>query len=240
MGLIKFGGGVAGISGKIGGTVFARNKAGAYARNWAVPVNPSTPIQNQARLQLTNAVADWMTLTAPQVAGWNAMAVTMTRINRQGDSYVPSGRQVFIEQYINASTTGVLTPRTIPGVTNVSPSIGACFIEGVVAAAGLLTELSVNVSGMVIPSGEPPSDCFIQVYGAPAHPAQRSNVNKQKRLVLQDAADTFTPNDMFTAFNSYFGATSQIGQLVTLWVRLIDFGTNFASPYVKIERQIEP
>ena len=45
MALIKTGPAVAVISGSVGGTVFSRNKGGAYMRNRSIPVNPQSAAQ---------------------------------------------------------------------------------------------------------------------------------------------------------------------------------------------------
>jgi hypothetical protein len=90
MALVKFGGGISGFAGKIGGTVYGRNKSGAYARNWAVPVNPVTTAQSAVRAVMAMAAAAWSSLTLTQVNAWNAYAAVLIRTNRQGDQYTPS------------------------------------------------------------------------------------------------------------------------------------------------------
>jgi hypothetical protein len=237
MGLIKFGGGVAGISGKIGGTVYARNKAGAYARNWARPVNPGTVLQSIARGILAAGATQWQTLNASQVDAWNAYAAGMTRLNRQGDSYTPSGRQIFIETYANMRTAG-LAPLATPGPTIVSPSYGSFEINDLQATSNLLTKFTVTAAGATIPSGSPPSDCVVVLYSAPSHAAQKTNVNKQRRLVLTEAGDGLATTDIFTEYNAYFGPSSIDGNIIDLWARLIDNLTGLSSPFYKATRVI--
>src|SRR5439155_18595087 len=45
MAKVQFGSGVAYISGRIAGTVHARNKGGSYIRRFSVPINPATGFQ---------------------------------------------------------------------------------------------------------------------------------------------------------------------------------------------------
>lgn len=238
MALIKFGGGVAGASGKVAGTVYARNRSGAYQRNWAKPTNPTTPLQSAAREKLSNAVSAWQSLSAGDVDAWNAYASTMTRLNRLGDSYVPTGRQIYIETFINMALVGQL-PLPVPGKTNVSPSLVGAGIGAAVATAGLFTNLTPQATSVIIPSGADPADCYCVVYGAPAHSAQKNNVNKQRRVVVtEDANEIVAPTDIHGVFNAYFGQTSNDGLIVDLWIKLIDTGTGLASPLSKVSKVI--
>lgn len=92
MALIKFGGGVVGMSGKIAGNVFARNRYGSYARALVQPVNP-----NSARQQAIRALASTLgnywgnTLTAAQREGWNDYAANVDVTNRLGEVMNLSG-----------------------------------------------------------------------------------------------------------------------------------------------------
>lgn len=69
------GGGVAAISGSIGGTVFSRNRGGAYMRLRAIPVNPNTVFQQEVRSLMATLTSRWLdTLTEDQRAAWDTYA----------------------------------------------------------------------------------------------------------------------------------------------------------------------
>lgn len=86
MGLVKFGQGVAKISGKVGGTVFAHNKGGTYARNFAVPTDPGSTFQNTVRQAMSALVERWgQILTQAQRDDWATYAANVTKLNRLGD-----------------------------------------------------------------------------------------------------------------------------------------------------------
>ena len=236
--LIKFGGGVAGASGKSGGTVFARNRTGAYARNWAKPVNPVSPLQAAVRSDLAAAAAAWQERSSAQVDAWNAYAFTMTRLNRLGESYVPTGRQIYTESYLNMRSVGQ-APLTTPGPTNISPSLVNPQITAAASTANAFTSLIPKVDSVIIPSGQDPVDCYALVFGAPAHPAQRNNVNKQRRVISQlDGSEIVTGTSIHAAFNVYFGATSPDGQLVDLWIKFVDTWTGLATTPTKVTHVI--
>lgn len=95
--LVKFGAGILGASGSIGGTTFARNAGGSYARQRTKPVNPNTPRQQTARAIISALVAEFgLTLTAAQRSAWAVYADAISVVNRLGESIKLSGYNHFI------------------------------------------------------------------------------------------------------------------------------------------------
>lgn len=87
MALIKLGGGVADIRGSIGGTVYSRNRYGAYARNRTIPVDPSSTAQQKIRSVMGSVKASWFeTLTVAQRAAWEVYAANVAMTNRIGET----------------------------------------------------------------------------------------------------------------------------------------------------------
>lgn len=62
------------IRGKLAGSVFSRNRAGAYIRQFVVPVNPRTLAQDRARGRFAAAAALWHSLDANVKSEWGAYA----------------------------------------------------------------------------------------------------------------------------------------------------------------------
>jgi hypothetical protein len=86
MGLVKFGQGVAAISGKVGGSVFAHNKGGTYVRNWVKPTDPNTDRQSAVRQIMSDLMSHWNdNLTPDQREAWKTYAENVTVLNRFGD-----------------------------------------------------------------------------------------------------------------------------------------------------------
>lgn len=84
------------LSGKAGGVVAARNKAGGYLRSFVVPTNPNTALQSRARSRFSGSFGAWHGLTDAQKNQWNMFAVTDYRPQRgaiPGVTY--SGAQAF-------------------------------------------------------------------------------------------------------------------------------------------------
>jgi len=92
MALVKFGGGITQMSGSIGGTCFARNASGNYARSRTTPVNPQTKIQEKIRAVVAYLTDRWLeTLTPTQRAAWGDYAAAVAMKNRIGESIHLSG-----------------------------------------------------------------------------------------------------------------------------------------------------
>lgn len=85
------------LSGKLGGSVFSRNKAGYYVRRWANPTNPQTAGQMRARATLASVASSWHSLTDSAKGAWNSYAVTDFKAkfgNKPGVTY--SGFNAFV------------------------------------------------------------------------------------------------------------------------------------------------
>jgi len=81
---------------KLGGDVFARNRAGLYVRVKIKPKNPQTTIQQSNRANFSTLTKGFRSLTSAQIAGWNTLAGSSTLTDTLGNSYAPSGLQLFI------------------------------------------------------------------------------------------------------------------------------------------------
>lgn len=232
MSLIKTGGGVAAISGKTGGTVFARNKAGAYARNWAKPVNPGSSRQTDVRSNFAGGSAAFSMLTTSQVAAWAAYAAGLTRVNRQGDSYTPTGRQIYIEQYNNMTAvaqTPLETPSAISNVPAIT-SLGAIVAE---SDGGELGAVTMAAPVVVIPSG---SDGVLIVEAAPSHKASVTNVNTQFRQIYTGSAHDAA--NLAPGFIAVFGNNMVTGQTFSVRVRVIDETSGLGSTRILADTEI--
>lgn len=97
MALVKFGGGVVGMSGKIAGNVFAKNRYGSYVRSWKKPVNPNTAKQQTVRAIISYLSNYWSkTATAAQRTAWGTYAAAVAAKNRLGESVFLTGFNHFI------------------------------------------------------------------------------------------------------------------------------------------------
>lgn len=73
-------------SGRLGDTIWSRNRGGPYARAYVVPTDPATSEQLAARNSMNHVVVRWQTvLTAAQRAAWAQFSIAVPRVNRIGE-----------------------------------------------------------------------------------------------------------------------------------------------------------
>ena len=108
MALVKFGGGVVGMSGSIAGTTFARNRSGSYARARTKPINPNTARQVLVRSIMANLSTRWsQTLTADQRTAWNLYASSVSMKNRLGEAINLTGFNHYLRSNSNRLAEGI-------------------------------------------------------------------------------------------------------------------------------------
>lgn len=96
MAIIKTSALVSEIRGKVGGVVFARNRGGAYVRQFVSPVQAETEARTEARGRLGQISAAWETLTDAQRQGWTDYGQAVGTTNALGDTHPISGISAFV------------------------------------------------------------------------------------------------------------------------------------------------
>jgi hypothetical protein len=220
MALIKFSGLLSAISGKVGGTVFARNKAGAYSRNWAKPTSSPTPIQSANRARFGSQSAFWGSLTSAQRTSWNASASGLIRVNRLGEEYVPTGRQICLQannQLVASAQTEISTPPADFTPPTIDPGMTATAVE----TAGIVTSLELSST---------PIDTtkIFSVEAAGQSPNTKTNFTNQYRQIGTFPLDGDVP-DLLSAYIAVFGNVAAAGNQIYLRVKTVDVSNGQAS-----------
>jgi len=198
MAKILFGALLADARGKVGGTVFSRNKGGAYMKNKVTPLNPRTIAQVAIRNLLAALSAAWRNLTAAQIAAWNAAVLNFPRTDIFGASKTPTGKNLYVGLNANLNSVGAASISAVPAPGAVASIESASLTAA--AGAGTFTV----VFG---PSPVPADSAFI-VEATPSYSAGRSFVNSLFRQIsFLDAAAT-TPAVLAAAYAAKFGAMS--------------------------------
>ena len=117
MASVKLGPAIADIRGSIGGTVFSRNKGGAYIKSRVVPVNPNSPRQDIVRSAMAFLTDYWAnTLTAANRTAWGLYASSVTVLNRLGEAINLSGFNHFIRSNMIRKQMGIALVNAGPTV----------------------------------------------------------------------------------------------------------------------------
>lgn len=227
MGQILFGGGVTAISGKVGGQVYARNKAGAYVRNWAKPTNTPSPSQSANRLAFGNVSKLWNDLTVLQRENWNTLAQTVTRLNRLGVSYVPTGRQIFLESANNMRVIGQ-TPLTDAPFSLLQPVIDTPPAVDFSVDAGAIDNF--KLTGLSAIGG-----VSYVVDATKLFANQKFNFSTNFRQI--NTGVTVANIDLLTAYGAAYGTIGAVGDTYAIRLRYIDTANGMSSPVLQITGQ---
>jgi len=146
MALITLGSTVSNISGSIGGTTYARNRGGAYARNRTVGLNPKTPAQFGVRLAFGGLAQAWSDeLTPANRSAWDSYAEATPIVNRLGQERTLSGINMFVRG--NSLNAAVGVARVDQGPSD--PGVGSAFGLGVSIDVAEQTLDVTSIGGIV-------------------------------------------------------------------------------------------
>lgn len=218
MAVVKYSAIVTSITGKLNGTVFAKNRAGAYMRTKVTPSNPRSTAQMAVRASFAFASQSWRALTEPERIGWTSLAQEVSARNAFGDAVILTGSQLFVK--LNANLQGVgnaiitAPPALTPATSLLSLSL--------TAAAG--TPAMTLAFG---PSPVPADHKMWYAITPQLSPSTTFTKNKFRKLGVAAAAAT-TPINILSAYTSVYGALLA-GQRIACKAYLVNTVTGFAS-----------
>jgi len=163
MALVKYGGGITSMSGKMAGNVFAHNRNGNYVRAGTKPVNPNTTQQSVCRSIIQQLTAHWHTTVTPaERIAWATYANAIAMKNRLGETTYLTGFNHFIRyNAIALRQTGVIitagpTTLALPGQdSTVSVVASAAAQTLAVSYDATLPWQAIPGSKMVCSMGQP-------------------------------------------------------------------------------------
>jgi len=218
MAIITPGPTVAAVSGSIGGTVFSRNRGGAYIRNRAVPTSSSSLAAVAAKGRLAAASQAWQALTEDQRLAWAAYSSQTPATNALGAKITLSGHQMYVRIHSRLDLSGT-PPITDPPVAEPS-------------AALLTLSLSLNIG-----AGDFTATFTATPLGATEHLWLKAAViqspgikyiNNLLKLLEVPAAATSSPYDFQEDLTDRFG-TLQVGLNVAVEAYVFDNATGLLS-----------
>lgn len=177
MAIIKTSALVSEIRGKVGGVVFARNRGGAYVRQFVSPVQAETEPRTEARGRLGQISAAWETLTDTQRQGWTDYGQAVGSVNSLGDTHPISGIAAFVRSnsllMLAGQSMRLLAPDyplrgPIPYVEDVTlTDAGSLTLDLVLSSAVGLDDpyVIVQASPVVSPVRESPAGLPMRVVG---------------------------------------------------------------------------
>lgn len=121
---------IAEARGSVGGTVFSRNRTGAYTRNRSIPVNPGSVGQDQVRLGLSAANVVWVeVLDDEQRDLWGDYAANVPKTNKVGQTFNATGQNWFIGTFVKRFRAGLSPVLDAPTIFDRGPTDETIAIE---------------------------------------------------------------------------------------------------------------
>lgn len=214
-------------SGKLGGIVASHNRGGSYFRHHVIPVQPRTPAQRLVRNALASFSAAFKSLTASQIAGWNALGSTVTLKSKLGTTYNPTGQQLFVSCNKHLAEIGITTQLSVAPTVPSIPGI-TTFTSTPATLGGTITTWGLAVT----PNLE--ANFALQIRATATMSAGRTFVGKsQYRNIYGVNPSPSQPPNIFTQYVAKFGPLSASGQ-VGFELRYIDPVSGFAGPPVSV------
>jgi hypothetical protein len=164
MALIKAGGLIAEIRGSLGGSVFARNRGGAYVRNRSVGINPQSVDQVRVRQVFSDLAVLWSsTLTESQRDAWEQYAANVPLINPLGEARQVTGLNMYVRSNALLLDTGGTRVDDAPTEFTVGPSFTPTITvdettdEATVTDLGGYDPATSDVVGLLVQQSPPQS-----------------------------------------------------------------------------------
>lgn len=216
--IIKFGHLIAEARGKLNGTVFSRNRGGAYMRTKVTPTNPASTTQVAARNILTTQAQAWRSLTNAQRVGWAGLASQLTRTNIFGDSSNLSGIGMFVR--LNANILKALG----------SPNSNAPNPQAVeyISAVTLTAAAGTPTFSIAFTKSDVTTTMAIVIEATPQLSAGIGFFKGKYRVISVQDGDETSPLNMIVQYNAKFG-TLVAGKRVAVRLSVVDRTTGLES-----------
>lgn len=196
MAKVKFSALVAEMRNKLNGSVFSRNRGGAYLRNKVTPTNPRSIAQVQARNLLTQFSQAWRTLTQAQRDSWSSVVSQWAKTDIFGDIVNPSGNTLYNRLNINIAIAGGSPIDSAPAPQGVAPISELSVVADEGDQSILLTFATTPI----------PADTALLVEASPMCSPGISNANSKFRVITVLAEGDATGADIGPAYAAKYGA----------------------------------
>lgn len=218
MAKIKYSALVTGMSGKLNGSVMARNRAGSYVRNKTTPVNPQTDYQVAVRNRLAGQSAQWRGLTEFQRQSWIEAVDDWSNTNIWGDLVKPTGQNLFIKVNTSILNAGGSVLSLPPNKVGAEP----------VTEFSATNDISDSELILTFATAPVPANHALVVEATAGVSAGISYMKNRYRQISVLPATTATGENVFSDYVAKFG-TPEAGKKVGLRVRMVNILTGETS-----------
>ena len=200
MAKIKLSAIVSEMRGKLNGSVFSRNRGGAYLRTKVTPLNPQTLAQTLVRSSFTAVSQSWKSLTQGERDAWDSAVNNFIGTDIFGDQKTPSGFNLFMSLNKNLLDVGAAT-LTLPPV----PSAVQAFTSLALSADTGGGTFDMLASAVVA------ADTAIKVFATPGVSPGKSFVKSEFRQIGVLPAAALAAQDFAAEYQATFGLLPSVG-----------------------------
>lgn len=206
------------VSGRVGGTVFSRNRGGMYLRNGSIPSIVQTQKATLYKSYLALASQYYANLDDAEAAAWREYAANHPVTNRLGRTHTLSASNWFVAcnaRLLAAGETPIALPPNAP-----SPTGSLISAAAVAAGAGTAT-----ITLATSPTG---ANKHAWIRGARVQSGRITNVKNKLTEILITGANAASPINIATELKAELGSF-QAGDWYHFEVRLLDDTTGLIS-----------
>lgn len=221
MARVKFGAMMVDARGKLGGHVFTKARSGATIRTKVTPLNGQTSAQGAVRSTFGTLSQSWRTLSEEQRIAWNNKAATVGKTNVFGDSYFPSGKNLYVAINTNILNAGGSAIK-IPPVDIALPDV---LLSGITFDS-LAQALEVELQSLTNPTGN-----TALVFCSPCLSKGVFNASGKERFVSAvNLTGTSTVADIYADYVAKYGALLS-GSKIFVKVKIVNASSGQSSPW---------
>lgn len=229
MAKIKLSAIVSEMRGKLNGSVFSKNRGGAYLRTKVTPVNPQSLAQGLVRNTLTNLSQAWRGLTEAERTAWNTAVSNFTGTDIFGDIKTPSGINLYTKLNLNLANIGVSPISTPPSPTSVG------YVDTLLLVADASTgTIAATFTSVGLVAGQ-----TVVVEATPNLSPGKNFVKSEYRVIGTFAGGATSPQAVGADYVTKFGAMTA-GQKLFVRLKCVDDTTGIAGQYTSASTVVVP
>lgn len=220
MALIQTSGLISDITGRVGGSVFQRSKAGLTMRTQSGVINRATNLQGINRVYAQQIQQAWQSLTVSERNLWEVYAVFKNKSSRKSVLTKLTGQSIFMQEntvrLIHIATFGTFSPEILitPTLTQPPQTINITSWTVGVGTLSMATDYSIPDS----------SKFFIIYLSRPLLPSQISNYNK--KIIFVPVSSTGSSQGLGSLYISRYSVLPVAGQYINSDIALYDKDKN--------------
>ena len=212
MTLIKYSGLVSDQRGKLNGSIFSKNRAGAIVKNFAKPKNPKSFYQTPNRNSWQYLIKEYSKLNLDEQRTWIDAARGFTWYNKVGNPYQPTGQLLYLSCNQNLSLIGVSPVRsfiTVPA----APVVVSATIDDFFAGDSSMI-IDKTLSGIK-------TNWYAVIYASKSLSKGINYAYKYLRYVTQFNTNILATWQIYTPYFNRFGAPL-VDKKIFFKIRLIN------------------